>query len=72
MSLSAWGLYLFGEDSYRYHTESEYRMVQRKVAFFVPLLQWAVGLLVGLALLVGRREPASSAEPGAASDGGGR
>lgn len=75
VSLSVWGLYLFGEDSYRYHTEPEYRMVQRMTVFFVPLLQWAVVLLVGLALLVWwlarhRAEPARSAEPGAAADRG--
>ena len=73
VSLSAWGLYLFAEDSYRYHTEPEHRMVQRMTVFFVPLLQWTVVLLVGLVLLVrwlGRRRAdlARSAEPDAAAD----
>jgi hypothetical protein len=73
VGMSAWGLYVLGEDSYRYHTEPQYRMVQRMAVFFVPLLQWAVVLVAGLALLVwwlssrlGR--PASSAEPGTPPD----
>jgi hypothetical protein len=67
VGMSAWGLYVFGEDSYRYHTEPQYRMVQRMAVFFVPLLQWAVVLAVNLALLVWwltarRGQSASSAE----------
>jgi hypothetical protein len=49
--LAAWGLYLFGLDSYRYHTVAEHRMVQRMTVLLVPLLQWAAVLLVGLGLL---------------------
>jgi hypothetical protein len=49
--LATWGVYLFGLDSYRYHTEFEYRMSQRMTVFFVPLLQWAAVLMVGLVLL---------------------
>lgn len=73
VGMSAWGLYVFAEDSYRYHTEPQYRMVQRMAVFFVPLLQWAVVLVVGLALLVRRLSsrrgrPGTSAEPNAAPD----
>jgi uncharacterized protein YjbJ (UPF0337 family) len=53
VGMSAWGLYVFGEDSYRYHTEPQYRNVQRLAVFFVPLVQWAIVLVVGLVLLVG-------------------
>jgi hypothetical protein len=75
VGMSAWGLYVFGEDSYRYHTESQYRKVFRMAVFFVPLVQWAIVLLVGLALLVrrlgSRRGPqGSSADPGPAPDRG--
>jgi hypothetical protein len=49
--LATWGVYLFGLDSYRYHTDSEYRMAQRMTALFVPLLQWAAVLVVGVILL---------------------
>jgi hypothetical protein len=53
-ALSAWGVAVFAVDSYRYHTEPQYRLVQRVAVFFVPLLQWAVVALAGLALLAGR------------------
>jgi hypothetical protein len=76
VGMSAWGLYLVGEDSYRYHTDPQYRMVQRVVGFYVPLLQWAVVLVAGWTLLawwlssrLGR--PASGAEPGTTPDRGG-
>jgi hypothetical protein len=67
VGMSAWGLYFFGEDSYRYHTEPQYRVVQRSDVFFAPLLQWALVLVVSLAFLVRwlnshRRRPVSSAE----------
>jgi hypothetical protein len=52
VGISAWGLYVSGGDSYRYHTEPQYRMVQRSAVFFAPLLLWAVVLVVSLALLV--------------------
>ena len=73
VGMSAWGLYVLGEDSYRYHTEPQYRKVQRMAVFFVPLLQWAIVLLVGLALLVGRLGSrrglqGSSAAPGAPAE----
>src|SRR5262249_26631613 len=42
LGLSLWGLFLFGVDSYFYHTDPEYRLVQRMVVFLAPLLQWAV------------------------------
>jgi hypothetical protein len=75
VGMSAGGLYVFGEDSYRYHTEPQYRVLLRMAVFFVPLLQWAVVLVVSLALLVRwltarRGQLASSAEPAAAADGG--
>ena len=61
VALSVWGLYTFGEDSYRYHTELEYRMVQRMSVFIVAIGQWAVVLLVGFGLLlwrlISRRSP---------------
>jgi hypothetical protein len=52
--MSAWGLYVLGEDSYRYHTEPQYGKYQRLAGCFVPLVQWAIVLLVGLGLLVWR------------------
>ena len=48
VTLAALGVYLFGLDSYRYHTDFEYRMSQRLTVFLVPLLQWAAALMVGL------------------------
>ncbi|MFN9249234.1 MAG: hypothetical protein ACK6DS_19410 [Planctomycetota bacterium] len=67
VGLSAWGLHVFVEDSYRYQTEPNYRKVQRMAVFFVPLLQWALVLLVGTTLLVWHQSsldtsPAISAE----------
>jgi len=67
VGLSAWGLHVFVEDSYRYQTEPHYRKVQRMAVFFVPLLQWALVLLVGTTLLVWHQSsldtsPAISAE----------
>src|SRR5262249_24548901 len=53
-ALAAFGLAVFGWDSYRYHTEPPYRKVQRLAVLFVPLVQWAVVVPVGLALLVRR------------------
>jgi hypothetical protein len=75
VGLSAWGLYVSGEDSYRYHTDPQYRLVQRTAVFFVPLMQWAVVLLLVLALLVRwlnspRGRPANGADRGAAPDRG--
>lgn len=66
VGLSALGLYIAGEDSYRYHTEWQYRMIERHAPLVVALFQWAVVLVVGLGLLVcwlwsRRRQPASSA-----------
>jgi hypothetical protein len=49
--LATGGVYLFGLDSYRYHTDWQYRMAQRLTVLLVPLLQWAAVLVVGLALL---------------------
>jgi len=49
--LSAWGLYVSGVDSYRYHTEPQYRMVQRVWVFLVPMARWVVVFLFGLVLL---------------------
>jgi len=54
VGLSAWGLAKFGWHSYRYHAEPQYRAVQNMALFSVPLLQWAVVLLVGLVLLLVR------------------
>ncbi len=63
VALSVWGLYAFGEDSYRYHTELEYRRVQRMSVFITSIGHWAVVLLVGLGLLLwrllSRRSPAT-------------
>ena len=74
VALAAWGLYVSAVDSYRYHTDPQYRLIQRMAVFFVPLLQWAVVLLVGLVSLVrwpnSRRGAASGGERGAATDGG--
>jgi len=53
-ALATLGLFVFGMDSYRYHTEPQYRMVQRMAVFLVPLMQWAVVLMLGL-VLVGMR-----------------
>ena len=49
--LAAWGLYVYGMDCYRYHTEPNYRMVQRFGIFVVPLCQWLVTLVLGAFLL---------------------
>jgi hypothetical protein len=51
-ALAAWALYVSGVDNYRYHTEPDYRKVQRVAVFVVPLLQWVVVLVVGLVMLV--------------------
>jgi len=50
VTLATLGVYLFGLDSYRYHTDFEYRMSQRMTVLLVPFLQWAVALVVGLVL----------------------
>ncbi len=52
VAISAWGIYLFAEDSYRYHTDPDYRLVQRWAVFLVPALQWVVVGLTGLVLLI--------------------
>ncbi len=52
IGLSIWGLYFIAEDSYRYHTDANYRKLQRLVAFFVPLVQYAVVVLVGMVMMV--------------------
>ena len=52
VGLSAWGLYVLGMDSHRYHTDANYRKVQRMAAFFVPLVQYAAVVLVGMASLL--------------------
>jgi hypothetical protein len=49
--LAAWGMYVYGVDCYRYHTEPNYRMVQRMGIFMVPLCQWLVTLVLGSFLL---------------------
>ena len=49
--LAAWGVCLFGLDCYWYHTDWQYRMSQRMTVLFVPPLQWAAVLVVGLGLL---------------------
>ena len=54
VGLSAWGLATFGWHSYRYYAEPQYRAVQNMALFSVPLLQWAVVLLVGLVSLLVR------------------
>lgn len=54
VGLSAWGLATFGWHGYRYHVEPQYRLVQNMALFSVPLLQWAIVLLVGLVSLLVR------------------
>lgn len=54
VGLSAWGLATFGWHSYRYHAEPQYRLAQNMALFSVPLLQWAIVLLVGLVSLLVR------------------
>jgi hypothetical protein len=51
VALSAWGIYVYGEDSYRYHTEPRYRMVQRVAVFAVPLAQWLIAMVAWMILL---------------------
>jgi hypothetical protein len=68
LGLSVLGLYAGGVDSYRYHTEWQYRMTERYAPIVVALLQWAVVPVAGLGLLVcrpwsRRRQPAGSGEP---------
>ena len=50
--MSVWGLYIFGEDCYRYFTEPEYRKVQRMAVLVVPLVQWPATLLSGVVLAI--------------------
>ena len=52
IGLSAWGLYVLGEDVYRYHTEANYRKLQRLAVFYVPLLQYLFVSLVGTSSLI--------------------
>ena len=52
VAMSAWGLYIYGEDSYRYHTEPHFRMVQRMAVFVVPLAQWLIASVAGAVLAV--------------------
>jgi hypothetical protein len=54
MFLTAIALWLFGMESYQYHTDPNFKYVQRLAAFIVPLFQFFVALVVGLALLVVR------------------
>jgi hypothetical protein len=64
--LAAWGLYVYGVDCYRYHTEPNYRMVQRLGIFMVPLCQWLVTLVLGafvLGLWVGARRSRAAGTP---------
>ncbi len=51
LGLAGWGLYILGEDSYRYHTDANYRKLQRMAAFFVPLTQYVAVALAGTASL---------------------
>ena len=50
--ISASGLYIFGNHSYRWHTDPQFRKVQSMAIFFVPLVQWAIVLLVGISSVV--------------------
>jgi hypothetical protein len=63
-ALATLGLFVFGTDSYRYHTEPQYRPGQRMAVFLVPLLQWAVTLAVGLVLVGMWVGPRREAPPG--------
>jgi hypothetical protein len=62
--LAAWGLYVYGVDCYRYHTDPNYRMVQRVGIFMVPLCQWLVTLVLGAFLLGSWVESRRSRAPG--------
>lgn len=53
ISISACGLYTFGAHSYHWHTDPNFRKVQSMAIFFVPLIQWAIVLLVGISLCFG-------------------
>lgn len=52
IGISVCGLYTFGDHSYRWHTDPNYRKVQSMAIFFVPLIQWAIVLLIGISLVV--------------------
>ena len=65
--LAAGGLYVFGEDSYQYHTKPEFRRIQRLAVFLVPIVQYgAVSFLwVGEFVwrLYSRRSPTLRSRP---------
>lgn len=52
IGISACGLYTFGDHSYRWHTDPNFRKVQSMAIFFVPLIQWAIVLLVGISSVI--------------------
>jgi hypothetical protein len=52
IGISACGLYAFGDHSFRWHTDPNFRKVQSMTIFFVPLIQWAIVLVVGISLVV--------------------
>lgn len=52
IGLSAWGLYVLGDDAYRYHTEANYKKTQRLAVFYVPLVQYGLVFLVGASSLI--------------------
>jgi hypothetical protein len=52
IGLSAWGLYVLGDDAYRYHAEANYRKTQRLAVFYVPLVQYVFVALVGTSSLI--------------------
>jgi hypothetical protein len=54
LGVAALGLFFFGTDFYHYHTDPEYRRVQRMTAFITPILQGMLVLAAGLVLLARR------------------
>lgn len=50
--LASWGLVVSGVNSYRYHTEPDYRLVQSFDIFFAALARWAIVIAIGLGLLM--------------------
>jgi hypothetical protein len=52
IGISAWGLFVFGDHSYRWHSDPQFRKVQSMAILFVPLVQWAIVLLVGISSVI--------------------
>jgi len=52
--LVTWGAYMFGVHAYRFQTDEEYRKVQQVGVFVMPLGQWLLAAMLGIALSLWR------------------